>query len=58
MPNSAVFMKKMGRSEKYKAATTEAVPGVGSYDPIHYNDLGAKYNPAALSASQSKQSLL
>lgn len=50
MPNSAVFMIKKGRSEKFKASAEE-VPGVGSYDPIHYNDLGAKYNPAALSAS-------
>lgn len=38
MPKSSVFMKKSARMTN----NLENSPGVGSYNPIRYNDIGAK----------------
>ena len=50
MPKSAVFMKKSERTK------LENSPGVGSYDPIRYNDIGAK-EALKLANSNSKKQL-
>ena len=49
MPKSAVFMKK-----KDIEKPMEPGPDVGSYDPIHYNDIGAKETIQLVHSSSKK----
>ena len=49
-PKSAVFMKKSKESER----PVEPGPDVGTYDPIRYNDIGAKETINLVHSSSKK----